>query len=71
MIDQEEYLLLMKLNDIDKYNEIKKEKNNNKNKYGEYCEECGGYLNLSNNKKYLIFSIFSLSFTIFSFIFFW
>ena len=26
MIDQEEYLLLMKLNDIDKYNEIKKEK---------------------------------------------
>ena len=41
MIDQEEYLLLMKLNDIDKYNEIKKEKdkNNNKNKYGEYCEE--------------------------------
>ena len=34
MIDQEEYLLLMKLNDIDKYNEIKKEKNNNKNKYG-------------------------------------
>ena len=50
MIDQEEYLLLMKLNDIEKYNEIKKENNNNKNKYGEYCEECGGNLNLSNNK---------------------
>ena len=60
MIDQEEYLLLMKLNDIEKYNEIKKEKNNNKNKYGEYCEECGGYLNLSNNKKYLICSICSI-----------
>ena len=59
MIDQEEYLLLLKLNDIEKYNEIKKEKNNNKNKYGEYCEECGGYLNLSNNKKYLICSICS------------
>ena len=26
MIDQEEYLLLMKLNDIVKYNEIKKKK---------------------------------------------
>ena len=51
----------MKLKDIDRYNEIKKEKNNNnnKNKYGEYCEECNGYLNLSNNKKYLIFSICS------------
>ena len=59
MINQEEYLLLMKLNDIDKYNEIKKEKNNNKNKYGEYCEKCNGYLNLSNNKKYLICSICS------------
>ena len=61
MIDQEEYLLLMKLKDIDRYNEIKKEKNNNKNKnkYGEYCEECGGYLNLSNNKKYLIYSKYS------------
>ena len=37
------------------YNDIIEEeqkKNNNKNKYGEYCEECGGYLNLSNNKKY-------------------
>ena len=54
MINQEEYLLLMKLNDINKYNEIKKEKNNNK--YGEYCEECGGYLNLSSNKK--IFNMF-------------
>ena len=47
----------MKLTDIDRCNEIKKEKkNNNKNKYGEYCEECNGYLNLSSNKKYLICS---------------
>ena len=40
MIDQDDYILLMKLTDIDRYNEIKKEKekNNNKNKYGEYCE---------------------------------
>ena len=60
MIDQEEYLLLMKLNDIDRYNEIKNEKNNKKNKYGEYCEDCNGYLNLSNNKKYLICSICSI-----------
>ena len=46
------------MKDIDRYNQIKKEKNNNnnKNKYGEYCEECGGYLNLSSNKKYLICS---------------
>ena len=58
MIDQEEYILLMKMKDINRYNEIKKEKekNNNKNKYGEYCEECNGYLNLSSNKKYLICS---------------
>ena len=52
MIDQDEYILLMKMKDIDRYNEIKKEKinNKNKNKYGEYCEECDGYLNLSSNK---------------------
>ena len=58
MIDQEEYILLMKMKDKDRYNEIKKEKinNKNKNKYGEYCEECNGYLNLSSNKKYLICS---------------
>ena len=58
MIDQDEYILLMKMKDIYRYNEIKKEKidNKNKNKYGEYCEECGGYLNLSNNIKYLICS---------------
>ena len=61
MISEEEYILIMKMKGIDGYNEIKKEKekNNNKNKYGEYCEECGGYLNLSNNKKYLICSKFS------------
>ena len=29
MIDQEEYILLMKMRDIDRYNEIKKEKINN------------------------------------------
>ena len=42
MISEDEYILIMKLKDIDRYNEIKKEKekNNNKNKYGEYCEEC-------------------------------
>ena len=33
MIDQDEYILLMKMKDIDRYNEIKKEKINNKNKY--------------------------------------
>ena len=61
MISEDEYILIMKLKDIDGYNEIKKEKekNNNKNKYGEYCEECNGYLNLSSNKKYLICSICS------------
>ena len=32
MIDADEYILIMKLKDIDRYNEIKKEKNNNKNK---------------------------------------
>ena len=56
MIDQEEFILLIKLNDNDKYNEIKQENNNNKNKYGEYCEECIGYLNLINNRKYFICS---------------
>ena len=47
MIDVDEYILIMKMKDIDRYNEIKKEKinNKNKNKYGEYCEECNGYLN--------------------------
>ena len=61
MIDQDEYILIMKLKDIDGYNEIikEKEKNKKKNKYGEYCEECNGYLNLSSNKKYLICSICS------------
>ena len=61
MISEDEYILIMKMKDIDRYNEIKKEKNNNnnKNKYGEYCEECNGYLNLSSNKKYLICSICS------------
>ena len=54
MISEDEYILIMK--DIDRYNEIEKEKINNKNKYGEYCEECNGYLNLSSNKKYLICS---------------
>ena len=59
-MSEEEYILIMKMKDIDRYNEIKKEKNNNKNKnkYGEYCEECGGYLNLSNNKK--IFNMFHM-----------
>ena len=33
MISEDEYILVMKLTDIDRYNEIKKEKNNNKNKY--------------------------------------
>ena len=49
------------MKDIDGYNEMikEKEKNKNKNKYGEYCEECNGYLNLSSNKKYLICSICS------------
>ena len=58
MISEDEYILIMKMKNIDGYNEIKKEKekNNNKNKYGEYCEECNGYLNLSSNKKYLICS---------------
>ena len=32
MIDQEEYILIMKLKDIDRYNEIIKEKEKNKNK---------------------------------------
>ena len=61
MIDADEYILIMKMKDIDGYNKIIKEKidNKNKNKYGEYCEECNGYLNLSNNKKYLICSKFS------------
>ena len=38
MIDKEEYILLMKMKDINRYNEIKKEKIDNKN-YIDIIEE--------------------------------
>ena len=55
MINGDEYELLLQLNYKKKYDEMKN-KNHDKNKYNEYCTDCNGYLNLSNDKKYLICS---------------